>query len=97
MYLHQLVVPFGILVPLEDRGRCLTRVCNRPVIAIRRSVIRDCTLLSYAVASLYETVDIPTVMLPTCLEWYSFAYGMYQGISGVSVEALVATEIVVPS
>jgi hypothetical protein len=63
MYLHQLVVLFGILVPLEDRGRCLTDVCNRPVIAIRRSVIRDCTLRPYAVAILYETVDIPTVML----------------------------------
>jgi len=56
LYLHHLVVPFGILVPLEDRERCLTLVC-------RRSVIRDCTLRLYAVASLYETVDIPIVML----------------------------------
>jgi len=64
MYLHQLVVPFGILMPLRIVGR----VCNGPVIAIRRSVIRGCTLRPYAVASLYRTVDIPTVMLLTCLE-----------------------------
>lgn len=72
MYLHQLLVLFGILVPLEDRGRCLTRVYNRPGLAIKRFVIRDCTLRPYAVARLYETVDIPTIMLLTCLEWCSF-------------------------
>lgn len=65
MYLHQLIVPSAFWLPFEDRGRCLTRVCNRPVIAIRRSVIGDCTLRPYAVASLYETVDILTVMLLT--------------------------------
>ena len=54
-------------------------MCNGPVIAIRRSVIRDCTLRPYAVASLYGTVDIPIAMSLTYLEWYSFAYGMYQG------------------